>query len=44
MPVMEELDELPIAEELSKVIDSSTCGKASGKDGIPPKYQGCQAD
>ena len=35
LPVMEELDDLPTEEELSKAIDSLACGKAPGKDGIP---------
>ncbi|XP_044176632.1 uncharacterized protein LOC122959374 [Acropora millepora] len=34
---MEELDHLPTEEELSKAIDSLACGKAPGKDGIPPE-------
>ncbi|KAK2555651.1 Craniofacial development protein 2 [Acropora cervicornis] len=37
LPVMEELDHLPTEEELSKAIDSLACGKAPGKDGIPPE-------
>ena len=35
LPIMEELDELPTAEELSKAINSLACGKAQGKHGIP---------
>ncbi|XP_076436204.1 uncharacterized protein LOC143275811 [Babylonia areolata] len=35
--VMEELDIQPSEEELSKAIDSLACGKAPGKDGIPPE-------
>ena len=34
---MEELDNPPDVEELSKAIDSLTCGKAPSKDGIPPE-------
>lgn len=34
---MQELDTPPTLEELSKAIDSLACGKALGKDGIPPK-------
>ena len=37
LPVMEELDDLPTEGELSKAIDSLACGKAPGKDGIPPE-------
>ncbi|XP_076442831.1 uncharacterized protein LOC143281507 [Babylonia areolata] len=37
LPVMEEIDIPPSEEELSKAIDSLTCGKAPGKDGIPPE-------
>ena len=37
LPVMEELDTLPTMEELSKAIDRLACGKAPGKDGIPPE-------
>ena len=37
LPVMEELDEKPTLEELSKAIDCLSCGKAPGKDGIPPE-------
>ena len=36
LPVMEELDAEPTAEELSKAIDSLASGKAPGSDGIPP--------
>ncbi|KAK4320192.1 hypothetical protein Pmani_008955 [Petrolisthes manimaculis] len=36
-PVMEELDVPPSVEELSKAIDSLTCGRAPGSDGIPPE-------
>ena len=41
LPVMEELDALPTAAELSKAIDSLSCGKAPGKDGIPPEVLKC---
>ncbi|XP_037774604.1 uncharacterized protein LOC119571296, partial [Penaeus monodon] len=34
---MEELDAPPSVDELSKAIDSLACGKAPGKDGIPPE-------
>ena len=34
---MEELDNPPTMEELSKAIDRLTCGKASGNDEIPPE-------
>ncbi|XP_035688750.1 SCO-spondin-like [Branchiostoma floridae] len=37
LPIMEELDELPTVEELSKAIDSLPCGKAPGSDNIPPE-------
>ena len=37
LDVMEELDVLPSVGELSKAIDSLACGKAPGKDGIPPE-------
>nr|KAG5691627.1 hypothetical protein BaRGS_023798 [Batillaria attramentaria] len=37
LSVMEELDALPMLEELSKAIDYLSCGKAPGKDGIPPE-------
>ena len=36
LPVMEELDKEPTRVELSKAIDSLTCGKAPGTDGITP--------
>ena len=32
---MEELDAIPLLEDLGKAIDSLTCGKAPGNDGIP---------
>ena len=35
LPVMEELDEMPTLEELSKALDNLACGKAPGKDSIP---------
>ena len=34
LPAMEELDEMPTLEELSKAIDNLTCGKAPGLDSI----------
>ncbi|XP_063601126.1 uncharacterized protein LOC134777220 [Penaeus indicus] len=34
---MEELDAPPSVDELCKAIDSLACGKAPGKDGIPPE-------
>ena len=34
---MEELDTPPTLKELSKAIDYLACGKAPGKDGIPPE-------
>ena len=37
LTVMEELDIPPTEEELRKAIDGLTCGKAPGKDGIPPE-------
>ncbi|XP_076461753.1 uncharacterized protein LOC143294207 [Babylonia areolata] len=37
LSVMEELDIPPSEEELSKAIVSLVCGKAPGKDGIPPE-------
>ncbi|XP_071508357.1 uncharacterized protein [Diadema antillarum] len=41
LPVMEELDVDPAQEELCKAIDSLTCGKAPGNDGIPPDLIKC---
>ena len=35
LPVMEELDEEPTVEELSKAMDALATGKAPGEDGIP---------
>ena len=35
LPAMEELDEMPTLEELSKAIDNLACGKAPGLDSIP---------
>ena len=37
LPILEELDVPPSVEELSKAINSLACGKAPGKDGIPPE-------
>ena len=37
LPILEELDIPSSEEELSKAIDSLACGKAPGKDGIPPE-------
>lgn len=37
LPVMEELHTPPTLEELSRAIDFLACGKAQGKDGIPPE-------
>ena len=37
LPVMEELDNGPTVEELSKAIDSLASGKAPGNDAIPPE-------
>lgn len=34
---MEELNTPPTLEEFNKTIDSLTCGKAPGKDGILPE-------
>ncbi|XP_037773076.1 uncharacterized protein LOC119568612 [Penaeus monodon] len=36
-PVIEELEELPSIEEISKAIEQLKCGKAAGVDGIPPE-------
>ncbi|KAM7176630.1 uncharacterized protein RBU57_002249 [Macrochelys suwanniensis] len=40
-PVEIELDEKPTVEELKKVIESLSTGKAPGKDGIPPEVIKC---
>ncbi|KAG6933589.1 hypothetical protein G0U57_018928, partial [Chelydra serpentina] len=40
-PVETELDEKPPMEELKKVIESLSTGKAPGKDGIPPEVIKC---
>ena len=37
LPVIEELDNTPTLEELSIAIDDLACGKAPGKEGIPPE-------
>ena len=37
LPILEELNILPLVEELSKAINSLACSKAPGKDGIPPE-------
>ena len=36
LPVIDELDNTPTLEELSIAIDGPVCGKAPGKNGIPP--------
>lgn len=36
LPILEQLDETPTLEELSKAIDKLSAGKAPGNDGIPP--------
>ena len=40
LPTMEELDAIPILEELGKAIESLTCAKAPGNDGIPQTWSG----
>ena len=37
MPVMDDLDTPPTIEELEKAIESLSCDKAPGNDGIPPE-------
>ena len=37
MPIMDELDTPPTIEELKKAIESLSCDKAPGNDGIPPE-------
>ena len=41
LPMMEELDNEPTTEDLSKAIDSLSCGKAPGCDSIPPEVIKC---
>ena len=41
LPMMEELDNEPTIEDLSKAIDSLSCGKAPGCDSIPPEVVKC---
>ena len=41
LPMMEELDNEPTIEDLSKAIDSLSCGKAPGCDSIPPEVIKC---
>ena len=41
LPIMEELDEVPTLEELSKAIDSLPNDKAPGSDCIPPEAIKC---
>ena len=40
LPIMEELDAIPTLGELGKAIDSLTCAKAPGNDGIPQTWSG----
>ena len=40
LPTMEELDAIPILEELGKAMESLTCAKAPGNDGIPQTWSG----
>ena len=40
LPTMEELDAIPTLGELGKAIDSLTCAKAPGNDGIPQTWSG----
>ncbi len=37
LPTMDELDMPPTTDEMRKAIDSLSCGKAPGSDGIPPE-------
>ena len=41
LPMMEELDNEPTVEDLSKAIDSLSCGKAPGCDSVPPEVIKC---
>ena len=41
LPMMEELDNEPTIEDLSKAIDSLSCFKAPGCDSIPPEVIKC---
>ena len=41
LPMMEELDNEPTVEDLSKAIDSLSCGTAPGCDSIPPEVIKC---
>ena len=41
LPVLEKLDTDPTQEELCKAINSLTCGKAPGNNGIPSDFIKC---
>ena len=43
LPMVEELDNELTIEDLSKVIDSLSCGKAPGCDSIPPEVKRSEA-